>query len=109
MAWFSRVWVPLAIAVTGICALTFLAVQQSYRMNLNDPQIEIAENAADGLLKGAVPASFVERGVPPIDIALSLSPWIAIYDASGTALESNAILSGAPPKVPLSALQAARD
>ncbi len=101
-------WLPVAIATTGLCLLTYVAVQQVYRQTLNDPQIQIAEDAAAVLAGGAVPASLVERGKPLIDISKSLSPWIAVYDVSGKALESSAVLDGAPPQPPLGVFNAAR-
>ena len=35
-------WLPLAIATAGLCALVYLTVQQSLRMDANDPQIQMA-------------------------------------------------------------------
>jgi hypothetical protein len=93
-------WLPLAVAVTGICLLVYGVVQQEYRQSLNDPQIQMAEDGAAALAAGAVPADLVQRGVAPIDAAKSLAPWIAVYDASGTPLESSAALDGAPPAPP---------
>ena len=39
-------WLPLAIATAGLCALVYLTEQQSLRMGANDPQIQMAEDAA---------------------------------------------------------------
>ncbi len=93
-------WIPLAVASSGIFVFAYWAVQQEYRLSLNDPQVQMAEDGAAALNGGAAPASLVTRGVPPVDIAASLAPWIAVYDASGTPLESSAELDGAPPRLP---------
>jgi energy-converting hydrogenase Eha subunit F len=94
-------WLPLAVAITGICLLVYATVQQNYRQSLNDPQIQMAEDGVAALESGAVPASLVQRGTAMIDIAKSLAPWLVVYDASGTPLESSAVLNGKPPVPPV--------
>ncbi len=93
-------WVPIVVATSGLFVFAYWAVQQSYRLGANDPQIQVAEDAAAALNSGAVPAALVSRSIAPIDIAMSLAPWITIYDSSGTPLESSAVLDGAPPRLP---------
>ena len=100
-------WMPLALAVTGICALVYMVVQQNYRQSLNDPQVQMAEDAARALSEGEVPAAVVPRGVM-IDSNQSLAPWIAVYDESGKVLESNGTVDGAPPMPPQGVFDAAR-
>ena len=102
-------WLPLAVAITGICLLISLTVQQNYRQSLNDPQIQMAEDGATHLAAGGVPADLVPRGVAPVDIAVSLAPWIAVYDASGTPLESSAVLDGKPPVPPQGVFEATKN
>ncbi len=89
-------WLPLAISVTGVCLLVYGAVQQNYRQSLNDPQVQMAEDAARALSAGAVPASVIPHGTPAVDIASSLSPYLAVYDDKGLMLESSATLGNAP-------------
>ena len=100
-------WLPLAIAVTGLCLLVHVAVQQNYRQSLNDPQIQMAEDGAAKLSAGGAPADVVARG-EMIDMAQSLAPWIAVYDNTGMPLEANAFLDGAPPKPPKGVFDAAK-
>lgn len=100
-------WLPLAVAVTGLCGLVYATVQQNYRQSLNDPQIQMAEDAEILLAHGAVPASVIPSG-EKIDIAKSLAPFIAVYDKSGNVLESSGILAGAPPNPPRGVFEAAR-
>lgn len=92
--------VPLAVAITGVFVFAYVAVQQNYRQSMDDPQIQMAEDIALTLSRDDTPASVVPRGVPPVDIAQSLAPWIAVYDSSGMPLESNAVLDNAPPRLP---------
>ncbi len=104
-----RNWFPLAIAITGFCFLVYGTVQQDFRQSLNDPQIQMAEDAARALENGVVPAGIVPHGSPTIDIAQSLTPWIAVYDEAKTPLESTGVLDGAPPKPPSGVFDAAKD
>jgi hypothetical protein len=93
-----RQWVPLAIAVTGLCGLVYLAVQQELRQNANDPQIQIAEDAAAVLEGGASPESVVPAGT--VDIGRSLSPFLMVFDDRGAVAGSSAELHGRTPEFP---------
>jgi hypothetical protein len=93
-------WLPFAVALTGAIGFAYAATQQNYRQSVNDPQIQMAEDAATTLAAEYVPAQVVPRGTTPIDIRKSLAPWITVYDANGTPLESDAVLDGAPPILP---------
>lgn len=93
-------WLPLAVAITGICLLVYGAVQQEYRQSLNDPQIQLAEDGAAWLASGGVPADLVLRGAAKFDAGKSLAPWVAVYDATGTPLESAAMIDGKLPVPP---------
>lgn len=93
-------WLPLLVVMTGAMGFAYVAVQQSFRQEGNDPQIALAEHIATALAGGEVPAAFVSRGVPPVDIATSLDTWVTIYDSSGQPLESDAVLEGVPPSMP---------
>jgi hypothetical protein len=62
MQHFRRIigyWLPLAIIASGLCFFTYVAVQQNYRMNTNDPQVELAQNDAVALKAGISPAQIV--------------------------------------------------
>ncbi len=94
-----RAWLPLAIAVTAMCALIHVAVQQNYRQTANDPQIFAAEGMAKVLESGAQPKDVIPPGAP-VDIADSLAPYFAVYDDSGKPLASSGQLNGAAPRLP---------
>ena len=92
-------WLPFAAAISGIFLFAYWAVQQEYRISLNDPQVQIAEDGAAVLAQGT-PASTLVRDTGLVDIRASLAPWIAIYDASGTPLTGTAVLDGAVVQLP---------
>jgi hypothetical protein len=86
--------------VTLVCVLFYAVSQQVYRQDLNDPQIQMAEDAAARLGQGAVSAEIVPHGTPLVDLGNSLAPWIAVYDSNGQILEASGQLDNAPPALP---------
>jgi hypothetical protein len=93
-----RIWVPLAVAVTGLAGLVYGAVQQDLRQNANDPQIQIAEDTAAALSGGATVESQLPAGIVPMES--SLAPFVMIFDADGNLAASSALLHGAAPALP---------
>jgi hypothetical protein len=83
--------------VTVLSGLVFGSVQQSYRQNANDPQIQLAEDAATKL--EANPRSFVISS-ENVDIAKSLAPFIILYDDSYTPIAGSGTLNGKLPAPP---------
>ena len=99
MEWFLRIWIPIAIAVTGVCAVSFGTVQQVYRASLNDPQVQIAEDIAMQLEGGAKPMALV-ASTTKIDVASSLRAYTVIYDKDLNPIAWNGVLNGNPPQPP---------
>jgi len=97
---------PLAIVAAGLCGLVYLTVQQSLRMVANDPQIQMAEDAASSLNAG----SKIETVVPStrVEIAESLAPFMIVFDDSGKILASSAALHGEVPTYPSGVLEYTR-
>jgi hypothetical protein len=106
-------WLPLAVAITGICLLVYATVQQNYRQSLNDPQIQMAEDAASALTEGVA----IKEIIPPnsagtVYMGKSLAPWLAIYDKNGKPLVSSATwntLDSDMPVPPEGVFEAARE
>jgi hypothetical protein len=93
-----RTWLPLAVAITGICGLIYLTSQQMLRMGANEPQIQIAQDWAATLAQGGAPDSLAST--PKVDIAASLSTFVAVYDETGKLLATSGLLHGAGPALP---------
>ena len=100
-------FVPLAVVITALCGLAYLIGQQGQRTGANDPQVQIAEDAAARLDAGEQPTAVVGTGTP-VDVARSLAPFIVVYDPAGSALATDGQLDGAAPSVPKGVLDAAR-
>jgi len=99
-------WLPLAVAVSALCLLIYVAVQQNFRQNANDPQIQMAEDAAARLEAGGQAQAVV--GSAKVDIARSLAPFLIVYDDAGQVVASSAQLDGQTPDLPPGVLDAAR-
>ncbi len=93
-----KYFLPLAVVITLICGLVYAAVQQSYRMDANDPEIQMAEDTARALESGQTASSLIPSG--KIDIAQSLAPYLIIFDSNGSPLASNALLHNQIPAIP---------
>jgi hypothetical protein len=99
-------WLPGAAVVTLLCGLVYGAVQQSFRASANDPQIQLAEDAAARLAGGDSPQAVVPAD--PLDMARSLAPFLIVFDDAGRPLASSAQLNGATPLPPKGVLEYAR-
>lgn len=93
-----KVFILIFVMATLLVAMVYATVQQTYRSAANDPQIEIAEDVANALSKGADPQALIPPN--PLDISGSLAPFIIVYNASGTPVASSAQLNGKNPVPP---------
>jgi hypothetical protein len=101
-------WLPFAILTVGLGIFTYTAVQQDMRLSANDPQIELAENAANDLGSNSSATGLLSVVVgDKVNMAKSLSPFILITDSTGKVLDSTGQLNGTNPVPPLSALKSA--
>ena len=91
-------WLLLAATLSVVFAGIYLTVQQSYRIGANDPQVQMAEDAARALANGQSAESLMPG--EKVDIAFSLAPYLIIYDAEGKPVASNALLHGSIPSLP---------
>jgi len=90
-----RGFLPLAAAITLIIGLVYLVAQQVVRQGANDPQIQMAEDAAAALSAGnGLPE------VPAVDIATSLAPYLIVFDTQGNPVSGSTRLHGNLPTVP---------
>ncbi len=105
-----------ALVLTVACGLADGEAQQVLRTTANDPQEQLAADAARALDDGAPPASLVAPGSAaasaagpgPVDVATSLAPFLVVYDGSGNVLATNAELDGVAPVPPAGVLETAR-
>ncbi len=91
-------WLLIAMVVTGLIGLIYVAVQQNLRQGANDPQIQMAEDAATKLANGQSVQNVVSS--EKVDIANSLAPYLIIFDANGNPIASSAQLDSQTPTIP---------
>ena len=97
-----RQWIPLAALAAATCGLVYLVPQQMLRQSANDPQIQMAEDAAAALARGEPMSSLVPS--TSVEISQSLAPFVMIFDDAGLVLASSARLHGQTPILPLGLL-----
>lgn len=85
------------LIVTIMTGLVYVNVQQVYRSNANDPQIQLANEINTNLKAGRS----IERLWPDsIDIQTGLGVFAALYDEHAQPLRTSALLDGKIPQVP---------
>jgi hypothetical protein len=91
-------FLPIALAVTLVCLITYVASQQVYRMSANDPQIQLAEDIGGQLARGNPPQIYIPQF--KVDISKSLGTFIMIYDVNGKLVNGSATIDGKTPELP---------
>lgn len=99
-------FVVTGAVATIACGLIYVVGQQALRSGGNDPQLQMAEDAAAALGAGAKPDALVAR--TKVDVGTSLSPFLVIFDAAGNVLATDGALDGHDPAPPPGVLVAAR-
>jgi hypothetical protein len=89
-------FLPLAVLATMICGLIYLEVQQDQRSGANDPQFQLAVDAASRLDSGTAPGGVVDARVQ-VDPSTSLAPFVIVFDSNHSVLAANATLDGGVP------------
>lgn len=98
-----KLWFPLAVTLTLVCGIIYLAGQQNYRQEANDPQYQMAEDAANAISRGTDPKSVVSGTVAELNS--SLSPYLVIYDEQKNPVASTVVLNGQVPHLPSGVFQ----
>jgi hypothetical protein len=100
-------WFPAAFLATVFALTAYATVQQVYRSSANDPQIQMAEDAAAKLAGGApVPAVVPAEAV---DMAGSLAPYVIVFNENGAPVAASVRLNGRVPVLPPGVFAAARN
>lgn len=94
-----RNWFGYAAVITLVCIILYVTVQQSFRLSANDPQVQMAQDAAIAIDKGADPKT-LSATATGMDIAQGLSPYVIVYDPSGNVVAGNTTLNGKPLRIP---------
>jgi hypothetical protein len=98
-------FLPSLVIATTLSGLVYVVAQQELRMAANDPQEQLAREAAIRLDGGAAPATVV--GPTTVDVAAGLAPFVVVYDPAGNVLATDGVLDGKLPILPAGVLAAA--
>lgn len=93
-----RIFLPLAVIITLFSGILYFAVQQVLRQSANDPQIQMAEDAATALASGKAVESVVPAAL--VDIAASIAPYLVVYDDAGKPVAASGLLHNQMPALP---------
>ena len=105
-----RIFFFHASMLAGICtvlAVTICAsIQQEMRQGANDPQVQMVRDAALLLEQGALPDAALPAN--RVNAAVSLAPFLIVYDEAGKPVASSATLDGRAPGPPAGVFDYAR-
>jgi len=105
---FLYVWMCAAALLVIIFGTIYAAVQQMQRNDADYPQVQLAEDAAASLNRGASPMSAGSGAVGSVALESSLDPFVVVYDANGKPAGGNGYLYGNMPHIPMGVMLAAR-
>lgn len=91
-------WIPLGFSVTAVFIFGYISLQQSMRMSANDAPLDIAINIDQALTEGVSFKQF--NSSRPVEMDKSLSPYVILYDASGTPIAGSGAIHGNYPVPP---------
>ena len=94
----AKTWLPLAIVIVFLSAVIYTTIQQNFRIGANDPQIQLAEDAAAALENKQPIDAVIPSG--KVDIAVSLAPYLVYYSADGKPAAGSGYLHGSLPDLP---------
>ena len=100
----------LLLATVGVITVVFgtiyVALQQNYRQNANDPQVQIAEDLSQIFESGAPPEQIV--GPASSDLSKTLAPFVVVYGDDQKPIASSVVLDGQSPTLPTGVLDTAK-
>lgn len=85
-------WLPFAGATVMVSGLVYLTSQQMWRQMANDPQIQVARDAAMRLAAGQPPDAVVPAA--QIDFSQSAALFVEVLNDAGAILKSSGTLRG---------------
>ncbi len=92
-------WFPVAFAIIGMSLSIYVVAQQTLRLEANDPQIAMVEDATLSLKSGTQPSDIITEG-DPADIANTLDTYLIVYDDAGRPVAGDGRLDGNLPTLP---------
>ncbi|MDB5133834.1 MAG: hypothetical protein JWP37_437, partial [Mucilaginibacter sp.] len=57
-------WFGYAVVITLLCGIIYIVAQQNFRQAANDPQVQLAQEAANAINNGADPKTLAAAYAP---------------------------------------------
>lgn len=95
-----RIYLLTVVIGFGLTLFAYIAVQQSLRLSLNQPQLQIAQDTAQELEQGESADSVVPKNT--VNEAISLSPFVTVVDGNIRVLASSGKIGNQVPLPPAS-------
>ncbi|KKP56005.1 MAG: hypothetical protein UR49_C0022G0010 [candidate division WS6 bacterium GW2011_GWF2_33_92] len=102
-----RKWIPYVICLTMTAGTLFVVLQQSLRLEGDNPQTQMAEDIAYNLDNGLLISQYITHD--NIDISRSLDTFVIIYGNDNNKISSNANIHGQEPMIPVGVLEYAKE
>ncbi len=97
-----RLWLLVVTIGCGLLLFGYVGLQQSLRIGMNDPQLQMAQDIASKLSQGASASSVVPT-TALVDESQSLAPFVTIVDNNTRVLASSGKIGDRVPLPPTSA------
>ena len=91
-------WLPAAAVATLAAGFFYGEVQHELRSGANDPQVQMAEDAAARLDSGALPEAVLPGN--HVELSRSLAPYLMVFDSKGGLVTASLTVDGKPPDYP---------
>jgi hypothetical protein len=92
------IWLPIAVAITGVSATVYGVAQQSLRLMADEQPTALALRTAARLNSGMSPSE--AQSTAQVDMATSLDPFVLVFDADRQLVSATATVHGRPPDYP---------
>jgi hypothetical protein len=102
----ASLFIPVALGLTAVSAVTYIEEQQILRQSANEPQRSLAYHALVRLQQGSTPATVAAGDTVVIEVDPSV--WIMVTDAVGRPIAGTGQLHNALPMLPAGIYDVAR-
>ncbi len=100
-------WLPFAATIIVLSGMIYCAAWNNYRSNANDPQVQIAEDVVIAIGQGQ-PADGLVPALGTTELGSTLSPFLMVFNATGTIIGSSISVDGKNPELAESVLAVAK-
>jgi hypothetical protein len=103
----AAVVLPLTLALVTVVGFVYVALQQNYRQNANDPQVGLVNDVAMQMSAGSLPEDALDAHGTKVDPRKSFAVFGTVVDSAGKVTASNMEMDNATPLPPKGVLTAA--